>query len=582
MQTSLNHSSKNDIIRYEAIIEGSNLGTWEWNAQTGETIFNEKWAEIIGYSLKEISPLSIKTWENFVHPDDFIESTRLLEQHFAGTLAYYELEVRMKHKKGHWVWVLDRGRVATRTPEGNPEWVFGTHLDISRQKELEELLRMRNENFKSFFNSNLDFLWVLDNSGKILKVNNTVTERLGYTEAELKSRSVLDVHPEGRRQEAQKIVGRMLSGEVSSCPIPIITKSGKQIPVETYVFPGKWDGTPALFGVSRDISQLKFSEEKFSKAFNTNPAIAGLSDLETGKYIEVNSSFYESLGFTPEETIGTRASELLKMDHSFRDSALSRMEHEGSVRNLETILYKKDGNPINVLLSADVIEIQDRKYNFTSALDISLQKQAEQKLIQSLNEKEMLMKEMNHRIKNNLSMLSSLINLECARPDREANLLKLKNRIEAIGIIHETLYKAEIFSQVNCRHYINKLLKRIFSSLSDRNIYINENISEQELPVDTIIPIGLIVNETATNAVKYGFTGNHKSEFYIELSAPDSDKMINLIISNNGPPINDEVKLEKPDSLGFQLIQALIKQLKGTHVIEKKPHPKFTFRFPGP
>jgi PAS domain S-box-containing protein len=125
--------------RLSAIITGSNVGTWEWNVQTGATVFNERWAEIIGYSLEELSPLSIKTWRKFAHPDDLKISNELLEKHFHGDLDYYEFDSRMKHKDGGWVWVIDRGKVTTWTEDGKPLLMQGTHTDISHRKRAEEI-----------------------------------------------------------------------------------------------------------------------------------------------------------------------------------------------------------------------------------------------------------------------------------------------------------------------------------------------------------------------------------------------------------------------------------------------------------
>ena len=93
-----------------------------------------------------------------------------------------------------------------------------------------------------------------------------------------------------------QIIGEMLQGKKDYCPVPLITKTGEEIAVETYVSEGVWNNRPALFGVSKDITKIKLSEERFSKAFHRNPAIAGLSDLETGEYVEVNKTFYKKLG----------------------------------------------------------------------------------------------------------------------------------------------------------------------------------------------------------------------------------------------------------------------------------------------
>ena len=127
--------------RLNSILEGTRVGTWEWNVQTGETIFNERWAEIVGYSLSELSPVSIETWMKLVHPDDLEKSGELLEKVFGKDLDYYECEARMLHKSGEWVWVLDRGKVFAWTDDGRPLKMFGTHQDITERKKSEFIIK---------------------------------------------------------------------------------------------------------------------------------------------------------------------------------------------------------------------------------------------------------------------------------------------------------------------------------------------------------------------------------------------------------------------------------------------------------
>ncbi len=125
---------KQTTQRLSHVIQGINAGTWEWNVQTGEIIFNERWAEIIGYTLDEISPVSIKTWTTRYHPDDMEESKQRLRRCFDGRAEYYTYESRMRHKNGEWIWVLDSGKVITWTQDGKPEWMYGTHQDISERR----------------------------------------------------------------------------------------------------------------------------------------------------------------------------------------------------------------------------------------------------------------------------------------------------------------------------------------------------------------------------------------------------------------------------------------------------------------
>lgn len=129
---------KENNRRLNSVIEGTHVGTWEWNVQTGDARFNERWAQIAGYTLDELAPISILTWKQLCHPDDFIQCTSMLERHFVGELPYYSSECRMKHKDDHWIWVLDRGRVITFSEDGKPLMVYGTHTDITESKRLAE------------------------------------------------------------------------------------------------------------------------------------------------------------------------------------------------------------------------------------------------------------------------------------------------------------------------------------------------------------------------------------------------------------------------------------------------------------
>jgi PAS domain S-box-containing protein len=127
--------SKN--IRNELVIEGTRIGVWDWNIQTGETYFNERWAEIIGYTIDELQPYNIDTWIKYAHPEDLEESNKVLQIHFQGKTEYYEFQSRMKHKNGNWVWIHDKGKVFEYDSQGNPLRMCGSHIDITAQKELE-------------------------------------------------------------------------------------------------------------------------------------------------------------------------------------------------------------------------------------------------------------------------------------------------------------------------------------------------------------------------------------------------------------------------------------------------------------
>ncbi|MEA2007994.1 MAG: PAS domain S-box protein, partial [Chloroflexota bacterium] len=127
--------------RLNLAIQGTRAGLWDWNLQTGEVIYNERWAEIIGYTLDELKPISIKLLETLAHPADLEKSNALIEKHLRGETDFYECKTRLKHKEGHWVWVKDRGKIVEWSEDGKPLRITGTHVDITEQVQAETALR---------------------------------------------------------------------------------------------------------------------------------------------------------------------------------------------------------------------------------------------------------------------------------------------------------------------------------------------------------------------------------------------------------------------------------------------------------
>jgi len=168
--------------RISNIIDSTHVGTWEWNVQTGEAIFNQEWAKMIGYTLKQLSPVSIKTWIDCMHPDDLKFANQLLTLHFEGQLPYFDCEFRMKHKDGHWVWIYTRGQVISFTSDNKPLMMFGTHTDISDRRLAAEKLETSESKYRNVFSTGRDALFLIDKeTASIIEVNNAACALYGYT-----------------------------------------------------------------------------------------------------------------------------------------------------------------------------------------------------------------------------------------------------------------------------------------------------------------------------------------------------------------------------------------------------------------
>jgi PAS domain S-box-containing protein len=204
----------------------------------------------------------------------------------------------------------------------------------------------------------------------------------------------------------------------------------------------------------------------------------------------------------------------------------------------------------------------------------------EEQLRSSLAEKDYLMSELNHRVKNNLAIISSLIALKISALGNSVDLSDIKNQIDAVRIVHEKLYKSSDVTYIELRDYLRDLLTTVFSSFAAKAVKIDNCVENIRMPTKLAVPVGLITNEIATNAIKYGFTENEEALFTVDLSVDQEEGQYTLVLSNSGNPFPEDIDLDNPETLGLRLISALVDQLDGTIELKRKPSPRYTIRFP--
>ncbi len=558
---------------------------------------NEGYCRISGFTRSELIGKKIAEIDEIDDEQDVIERSKAILQG-----AAVRFQTRHRRKNGEVIPVavsarrvdgteqprfvcfcedlsLDRGRVMSHTGSGEPEWVFGTHQEITDQVHARERLERSEANFRAFFDTSIDYLWVFDETGKILDVNASVTNNLGYTKEKLLGRSVLEMYPPDRRDEAAEIVAAMIAGTHSSCPIPLLTVNGARVPVETYLMRATWNDAPAFFGISRDISALALSEEKYAKMFNTSPAMVTLSEYDTGILVDVNEAFCRTLGFTRDEVIGHASTEIIGLDTDFRMKALSEIETEGHVDNLETTITTKEGDPLEVLLSAAVITVQDSRYTFTTAIDITERKLAERGLERSVATERTLMAELNHRVKNNLAMVGSLLRLKDAELGDSADLADIHARVEAITSLHEELQHAGGVGEVALDSYLGRVISNVVAN-SSIPVTVTLDLCDRRIPTKIAVPLGLIINELATNAVKYGFNLIVPPELTVRESIRDG--ACTITVTNSGNPFPADVDLDNPTTMGLRLVSMLVNQISGTVALERTPKTEISITFPVP
>ncbi len=235
--------------------------------------------------------------------------------------------------------------------------------------------------FHAFFDQTHDLLFVLSRQGDIVQCNTQAARKLGFPEDELCGKPLLHLYADENRSEAAHIVATTATGNVEYFAIPMQTRSGQRIPVETKVAAGQWNGVPAVFMVCRDLSEITASEERFSKAFHLGPMPMAICDLQHGAFLEVNEAFFHVLGYGSQETIGRSVSGMgLFDDQKQWDDITRQLQQTGQIENIETRLRTRQGKTVYGLFNATVLELQGRQVMISQWLDITARKTAEEAL----------------------------------------------------------------------------------------------------------------------------------------------------------------------------------------------------------
>ncbi len=235
--------------------------------------------------------------------------------------------------------------------------------------------------FENFFNTITDYIIIGNMKGKIIYANKASVDRLEYSIEELLDMNIIELHPKNKRDEASSILNQMFIGAIQSCPLELISKTNIIIPVETRVWFGKWNNEDCIFGISKDLSKEQEALQKFTKIFKNNPALMALSTMEDKKFIDVNTSFLNKLGYSYNEVIGKTSSDLnLFPDPEKQEKTADKLIQSGEIKNIELKVRCKDDSILYGIFSGEIIESQGKQYYLTVMIDATEKKIIEQQL----------------------------------------------------------------------------------------------------------------------------------------------------------------------------------------------------------
>jgi PAS domain S-box-containing protein len=368
------------------------------------------------------------------------------------------------------------------------------------------------------------------------------------------------------------------------------------------------DGSPMILEMDIDITErkeaeekLRDSEEKYRNIVETANEIILITDNEA-VITYANRKIVDMLGYPLEEIIGRPIWGFISEECKPVVKLNLEKRRQGISESYELKLMRKDGSPLWTFLNAKPLFDKEGEYVGAMSMltDITKRKEAEEALI---NIETARKKEIHHRIKNNLQVISSLLDLQSEqfrnREDiKDSEVLEAfresQDRVISMALIHEELYRGGGFETLNFSPYIQELAKNLLLTyrLGNTDISLNLDLEENVLfDMDTAVPLGIIVNELVSNSLKHAFPDRKKGEIRIKLSRDEKEECtrsitedrkstsFTLTVSDDGAGIPENLNLEELDSLGFQLVTSLVDQLDGEFELKRKNGTEFTIRF---
>lgn len=570
--------------RFNLAAQAANIGVWDWDAKSNTLVWDDMMYSLYGVT-RNLYNDAFKTWAGSIYFEDKERTFDEIRAAIADKKDYSSI-YRIILPNGNIRHMKSLGKVYT-DEEGKPLRMVGVNFDITESKETEELIREMNLKSEDALSAAKMAYWELDIENKFFLFNERffAMHNISFAERNSYKMGVNEfvskyVHPVYRNQVYELIeetIETKMSEFGNKVEARLLKTNGAEFWVSTWyrVQKNKAGKTIKLYGVNQDITEQKKaetqrmqSEENYRSLFNN--MLGGFvyckmlfenGDPVDFVYIACNEAFENMTGL--KNVIGKKASEVMpgirKADPELFITH-GRVALTGVPEKFEIYIQTLD-------MWCEVSLYSPQKEYFVSVFDkITDRKVEEEKTKRALKEKEALIRELYHRTKNNMQVITSIISLKRASVKDENTSLILKEieeRIRAFSLVHKKLYQMQNLSKIDLKDYIIDLTKMLIKDYKEKEENISFAYELENVPVliDSAIPCGLIINELVSNSIKYAFPNNMKGEIKIQLKKTDTDT-IQLKVSDNG--IGFQLNLDGIESLGLSIINTIAKdQLKG-------------------
>ncbi|MBN2864718.1 MAG: CHASE domain-containing protein [Thiotrichales bacterium] len=616
--------------RLNNILSGTNVGTWEWKVQTGETIFNELWVNMVGYTLKEVSPTTSDTWINLIHPDDVLKTNQALERHFKGETEFYEVELRLKHKDGHWVWILAKGKVSEWDADGQPLLMSGTQQDISNRKEVEQALRSERDLFSA--GPVITIEWDLLAHWPVTYVSKNVYDILGYSADEMTSDGFTYaelVHPADLPTINEEVENYISAGTTSwEQSYRLRLKSGEYRWFYDFsrLIRDENNNVVSIRGYMFDQTHIKTLENQIIKEKNFISAIVENANAiiavidSTGTMIRLNPYGQAFSQYSLEEVSSEPYFWKRLLPENVQDKVTTIIENAKKgqlVSSFQNAWTAKDGTQRMFEWSNTLVKKSDGSMDYiaTIGVDITETKKMEANLVQAKEEaiaanisKSQFLANMSHEIRTPMNAIIGLSQLMLdanLSPKERDTIQKIHGSSKMLlGIINDILDYSKIEAD---KLLLDKEALHLEDVLAQLRILFTQNAIEQGVELnfhllDTVphviladeLRLDQVLSNLLSNALK--FTANGLVTLEISLvESQGNQATIQFSVSDTGIGLTQEEceKLFKPftqaDSsitrkyggtgLGLAITQKLIQAMGGELKVKSEKGVGSTFYF---
>jgi PAS domain S-box-containing protein len=568
-------------IRFRNLTENLKSAVFTFEVTGLFTYVNPATSVISGYTESELLKMKFYDIIHPIHKDTASQRgfSRLQGEDIEST---QELKIITKQGDIKWLQVS-----SDRIVINNQILVLASATDVTESKINSKEKEKSEAKLRALFAAIKDVILVLDRTGKYLDIAPTNDELLYQPAQDLLGKYISNIFEKDMTEYfLEKIDESLQSNETISVEYSLKIKD------HLYWFEGRISPMTenSVVMVVRDITEktlatgnLIESENKYRNLVESIEEGMVITDKEMN-FVFANKAAARLYRYSIEELMNMNVKDVIQPEEYDVIIEQNKIRSEGQSSSYENWNIRKDGTKRLIKVSASPM-LKDGKFAGTIALfsDITEIRAAAEKIKSSLKEKEVMLQEIYHRVKNNMQVISSMLKLQSSHINKENALevfINTQNRVKSMSLIHEKLYRSEDLSNVDFNDYLKSLLKQLFMSYAPlaRNIKYHIDCTNVYLNIGTAIPCGLIVNEIVTNSIKHAFPDGIEGNIYLSMNKTDDEKY-SLSISNDGIDLPADYSLENSTSFGLQLVEILRHQLKADFILNRDIGAKFTFTF---